>query len=35
MTLLLAPEAQPFAIAALILFGVFVIEMAGCSSGIR
>jgi membrane protein implicated in regulation of membrane protease activity len=33
MTLLLAPEAQPFAIAALILFGVFVIEMAGMLIG--
>ncbi len=33
MNLLLAPEAQPFAIAALILFGIFVIEMIGMLIG--
>jgi membrane protein implicated in regulation of membrane protease activity len=33
MTLLLAPEAQPFAIAALILVGIFAIEMVGMLIG--
>jgi membrane protein implicated in regulation of membrane protease activity len=33
MELLLAPEAQPFAIAALILFGLMVVELAGMLIG--